>query len=212
VDSLAHSIALDAGGATVAVLGTGIDVAYPASHAPLYARIVTQGGATVSQFAFGTPGNTYTFPIRNATIAGLSRAVLVTEAAEKSGSLITARLGNDFGREVFAVPGDVFRDSSAGTNLLIRSGEALAVASASDVLGALDRPVESVRSVTPPTDADLPDPMDRRIIAALRAGGLGIDALSQRLDTDTASLMVRLAELEFRDLLIRQPHGNYELR
>lgn len=212
VDSLAHSLTLASGGRTVAVLGTGIDIAHPVSNAPLYDRIVAENGAVISEFALGTPGGNYTFPIRNATIAGLAHATLVTEAAEKSGSLITARLANDFGRDVFALPGDIFRTSSAGTNTLIRAGEATAAISAPSMVEALGLSSAVRAARVAASVPEFSDPLDGRIVAVLREGGRSMDALRESLDVAMPELSVRLIELEFRDILIRQPHGTYELR
>ena len=104
VDSLGHGYALDAGGYTIAVVGTGIDVIYPASHRHLYERIIESGGAIVSQFPLGSQPDRFRFPLRNAVIAGISRGVLVVEAGPQSGTLITSRLALELGRDVFAIP------------------------------------------------------------------------------------------------------------
>lgn len=115
-------------------MGTGIDRAYPSEHRALFDQIATSGGAVISHFPLGAGAEPYHFPIRNELIAGLSRGLIVTEAGDKSGTLITARLALDFSRDVFAFPGDVGRESSVGTNALIRKGEAQLVTSASDIL------------------------------------------------------------------------------
>ncbi len=136
-DSLAHQTALDVGGRTVAVLGNGIDEIYPAQNRKLAEEILRKGGAIISEYPIGTEPSQYNFPQRNRIIAGLSRGVLVTEGREKSGSLITAQLANEFGREVFAVPGNIFSETSAGPNRLIQSG-AKPVLSANDILESLN--------------------------------------------------------------------------
>ncbi len=210
VDALAHTITLESGGRTVAVLGTGIDVAYPVSHAPLYRKIVESGGAVISEFPLGAKGTNYSFPIRNATIAGLSDAVFVTEAAARSGSLITARLANDFGRDVFVLPGDVFRDSSVGTNTLARGSEASIATSPDDILHSFGMKYISCAGATSPPE--LSDPLDRRIVETLRDGQKGLDALTEQLDVELSILSTRLIELEFQNIIIRHPHGAYELR
>jgi len=124
IDSVAHKTALKAGGRTIAVLGTGVDVCYPPENKRLYEEIA-QNGAVVSEFSPGTQPMPYNFPQRNRIIAGLSLGVLVTEAAEKSGSLITAGFAGEAGREVFAVPGPIYSKLSAGTACLIKDGAKL---------------------------------------------------------------------------------------
>jgi DNA processing protein len=124
IDTAAHRGALAAGGRTIAVLGTGIDVLYPPENGPL-AREVATRGALVTQFAPGTPPLPYNFPTRNRTLAALALGVVVVEAAERSGSLITAGFAGDLGREVFAVPGKITSPSSAGTHRLLRDGATL---------------------------------------------------------------------------------------
>jgi len=135
IDTAAHRGALRVGGRTIAVLGSGVDVVYPPENARLADEIVASG-ALVSQFARGTPPLPHHFPTRNAVIAGLSLAVVVVEAAERSGSLITARLAAELGREVLAMPGRATAPESRGANRLIQDGAALALGW-EDVVAAL---------------------------------------------------------------------------
>lgn len=135
IDSAAHRGALRVGGRTIAVLGSGVDVVYPPENQRLADEIVERG-ALVSQFEPGTPPLPHNFPTRNSVIAGLSLAVVVVEAAERSGSLITARLAAELGREVLAVPGRVTAAESRGANRLIQDGAALALGW-EDVIAAL---------------------------------------------------------------------------
>ena len=136
VDALAHRAALEAGGLTVAVLPGPVETVYPASHAQLARQIAAQGGTLVSEYPAGTELYRGNFIARNRIIAGLADAVLITEAAEKSGSLHTARFALEQGRDVLAVPGSVFSPTSVGTNNLIKAG-ATPVTDVSDVLHAL---------------------------------------------------------------------------
>jgi DNA processing protein len=136
VDAAAHRGALSGGGTTVAVMGTGVDVVYPAAHSRLAEEIVAAGGALVSQFPDGTAPRRANFPARNFTMAALSDGVVVVEAAEGSGALITAEAALDLHKEVMAVPGSVFSPLSVGSHALIRDGAAL-VQNARDVLFAL---------------------------------------------------------------------------
>jgi DNA processing protein len=124
VDAVAHAAALDAGGTTVAVLASGVDddCIGPRTNFGLARRILASGGAVVSEFPPGTPAAKHRFPLRNRIIAGLSQAVVVIEAAERSGALITAKLALDGGRDVYAVPGPIFSEASKGTNWLISQG------------------------------------------------------------------------------------------
>lgn len=136
VDGAAHRGCLDASGVGVAVLGSGIDVWYPREHRDLGESLIASGGAVISEYPPGTRPEPWRFPARNRIISGLSAAVVVVEAAEKGGALITARLAAEQGREVFAVPGDVDRRTSTGTNLLIRDG-AVPVLGSEDLIEAL---------------------------------------------------------------------------
>ncbi len=136
IDAAAHRAALDAGGRTIAVLGTGVDVVYPAGHKALFARILASGGALVSEYGDGTPGAAWTFPRRNRIVSGLSEAVVVVRGGERSGALITAAWARRQGTPVLAVPGDVREEGSAGPISLLRRGAKVA-ASARDVLEVL---------------------------------------------------------------------------
>lgn len=135
IDGVAHEAALDAGGGTIGVLGCGIDVLYPREHGRLYERMASQG-VLLSEFAPGEPPLQYHFPRRNRIIAALARGVLVVEASSRSGSLITVNHANDLGREVLSVPGPIGRETSAGTNELIRDG-AVVVLGVDDILATL---------------------------------------------------------------------------
>ena len=148
IDAEAHRGALEAGGRTVAVLGSSLDRIYPASHRRLAERIADQG-ALVSEFPFGTSPVPWNFPWRNRIISGLSLGVLVVEAAERSGSLITARLGAEQGREVFAVPGSILNPLAAGCHRLLRDGAKL-VERAEDVVEELPAAVRAVLEAPAP--------------------------------------------------------------
>jgi len=135
IDALAHQAAVKAGGITWAVLGTGLDDAsiYPAKHLSLARQIIASGGALISEYAPGTPPMQHHFPMRNRIIAGLSEKVVIIEAPESSGAVITAKLALDYNRDVLAVPGPIFSPNSVGTNRLIAEG-AKPVLSASDII------------------------------------------------------------------------------
>src|SRR5215212_7948717 len=149
IDAAAHRGALEAGGRTVAVLGTGIDEAYPRDHKKLAAEILERGGALVSQFPLATPPVSENFPYRNRIISGLSLGIVVVEAAENSGSLITARLALEQNREVFAVPGNITSRNSFGTNYLIKGAGAKLVQQWQDV--AAELPPQIAAKMLPPS-------------------------------------------------------------
>jgi DNA processing protein len=138
VDAEAHRGTLDVGGVTVAVLGCGVDRPYPAGHAELYHRIIESGGSVVSEYKPGIEPAPWRFPARNRIIAGLADAVLVIEAREQSGALITADYALAAGVPVYAVPGEVGRETSAGSNALLRDGHARIATEPADVLRTLD--------------------------------------------------------------------------
>jgi DNA processing protein len=148
IDAAAHRGALEAGGRTVGVMGTGLDQIYPRDHKKLADEILKQAGAMVTQFPLGTPPVSENFPYRNRVISGLSLGVLVVEAAENSGSLITARLAMEQNREVFAVPGNITSRNSFGTNYLIKGAGAKLVQQWQDVAGEL--PPEIAAQLLPP--------------------------------------------------------------
>jgi len=202
VDSAAHRGAL-AGGATVAVLGSGVDVLYPPEHAPL-ARDIEEEGAVISELVPGTPPKQWLFPLRNRIISGLSRAVVVIEAGEKSGSLITARCALEQGRDVLAVPGNVLSGRNRGAHALLRDGAKI-VESADDILEELRmcapaRPSGS-GSAAPPVDA---------ILACLTPGEPSdLDALAERTGLSPSRLLPRLFELELQGSVARVGGGRF---
>jgi len=215
VDGAAHEGALRAGGHTVAVVGTGLDRVYPRKHLDLAHRI-TRHGLIVSEFALGTPPLTANFPRRNRLISGLSQGTLVIEAAPQSGSLITARLAAEQGKEVFAIPGSIHSPQSRGCHLLIKQGAKL-VESAQDVLEELTPPA----GVTQALDfagapqgkpAKAPDQglrPDHPLLQALGFDVTGLDALQARTGWATAELQAQLLALELQGELARLPGGQF---
>jgi DNA processing protein len=161
IDAAAHRGALEAGGRTAAVLGTGIDEVYPRDHKKLAAEILDRGGALVSQFPLGTPPVSENFPYRNRIISGLSLGVVVVEAAENSGSLITARLAMEQNREVFAVPGNITSRNSFGTNYLIKGAGAKLVQQWQDI--ATELPQQVAASLLPPPFSEGKTPVADRL-------------------------------------------------
>ena len=197
--------------ATIAVVGTGLDRVYPRKNLDLAHRIVAQG-LLVSEYPLGTPPLAANFPKRNRIISGLSQGTLVVEAALASGSLITARMAAEQGREVFAIPGSIHAPQSRGCHALIRQGAKL-VESAQDVLEELRLPTlvrctELVGSQTVPADS-APE-VDDPVLHALGFDPLGIDALVARTGMGAATLQVHLLELELDGRVARMPGGLFQ--
>jgi DNA processing protein len=194
IDTAAHQGALDADGRTVAVLGSGMDVLYPPENAAL-ARAIEGRGAVVSEFPLGTRALPHHFPRRNRVIAGWSRAVVVVEAAARSGALNTAHTAVDEGRDVMAVPGHPSQPACEGTNRLLREGAVL-VRDARDVAEELG--LESPAAAPQPTADPLLD-------AFRRDAPLSLDDLRARSGLETPELLARLSQLELRDEVRRLP-------
>lgn len=220
IDGAAHEGALEAGGCTVAVVGTGLDQIYPKKHQALAQRIAAQG-ALISEYLLGTPPLAANFPKRNRIISGLSQGVLVVEAALQSGSLITARQAAEQGREVFAIPGSIHSPQSRGCHALIRQGAKL-VESAADILeelrdqlppAATGQEPESDGTAEPHDSAPGTAPVpDDPLLRVLGFEPCGLDALQARCGLDLPSLQARLLELEFDGWVARLPGGVYQRR
>jgi DNA processing protein len=197
IDSVAHAAALDAGGTTVAVLGCGVDRIYPPEHAEL-ARSIRSAGAVVSEFPPLCPPLPRHFPLRNRIISGLSHAVVVVEASEKSGALITASAAVEQGREVFVVPGPVASGRNRGAHLLIRDGAKLAE-NGNDVLEEIGRPViAGPTSELTHSPAALPDTVD-----------FTVDELAERSGERPGVVLARLLELELSGQIQRIGGGRF---
>ena len=202
IDAAAHRGALEGDGSTIAVLGAGADVVYPPRNAALH-RAIAERGAAVSEFPLGTPAIGGNFPRRNRLISGLARGVLVVEAALASGSLITARLAAEQGRDVFAILGSIHSPLSKGCHVLIKDGAKL-VESAQDVLGELGLPAPA-RTV-----AQSSPEVAHELLKHLGHDPCNVDTLCQRsgLTPDTVSAM--LLELELDGRVASLPGGRYQ--
>lgn len=213
IDTRAHQGAMEGGGKTVAVLGCGLGKVYPRGSEDLYQKIA-QNGAVISEFPVGSEPEARHFPIRNRIISGMCKAVLVVEAAQKSGSLITANLAAEQGREVFAVPGSVESHKSAGTNRLIKQGAGLAE-SAQDILEALalSSHEPAARSATALEEPLNPAPApamglaedEQTVLEALGPYPIHIDVLVQRLGMPVGTLSASLLQLELKGLARQEP-------
>jgi DNA processing protein len=214
IDAAAHVAALDAGGTTIAVLGTGPDIVYPRKHGALAERIVANG-ALVSEFAPGTPARPAHFPQRNRIIAGLALGTLVVEAGLRSGSLITARNATEQGREVFALPGSIHHPLARGCHRLIRDGATL-VETANEIIEALGPLAARLGlHLRERLAADAPAPAraskgDRaRLFAALGHESVGVDALAERTGLAMPALSSLLLMLELEGEVAAERGGRY---
>ena len=220
IDAAAHRGALEGGGRTVAVLGTGIDQFYPRDHKKLADEILERGGAVVTQFPLSTPPVSENFPYRNRIISGLSLGVVVVEAAENSGSLITARLAIEQNREVFAVPGNITSRNSFGTNYLIKGAGAKLVQQWQDI--AAELPPQIAAKLLPPPFGEkkkeksladqlalVPDNLSRAEHAVFKLlsadNPAHIDALLDTTRLSISDLTAALLALEMRELVRALP-------
>lgn len=221
IDAAAHEGALaDAPShtlATIAVVGTGLDRVYPARHHTLAQRIARQG-LLLSEFPLGTAALAHHFPKRNRIIAGLSQGTLVVEAALKSGSLITARLAAEQGREVFAIPGSIHAPQVRGCHALIRQGATL-VETVHDILqelppqerpSAMPQPSTGPTTMAPPERTAVTDDAQDPLLSALGWDPMGLDALQSRTGMDTATLQARLLEYELAGAVARLTGGRFQ--
>ncbi len=223
IDAAAHTGALAAAAhplATVAVVGTGLDQVYPRQHQALARRIARQG-LILSEFHLGTPPLATNFPKRNRIIAGLCGGTLVVEAALASGSLITARLACEQGREVFAIPGSIHAPQARGCHALIRQGAKL-VETAQDILEELAAPTRNAVGApgitaalplqpAPPATAPASHPPEHAaLLDALGFDPVGLDALTARTGWGAAQLQAQLLELELEGLVARLPGGQFQ--
>ncbi len=214
IDSEAHQAALDNGGVTVAVLGSGVDMIYPPENVGIVGRMLEQGSAVVSEYLMGTPPDSKNFPRRNRIISGLSRGVLVVEAGVRSGALITAEYALDQGRDVFAVPGDVARGLSHGTNRLIQQGARL-VQSVDDILEELGDSSLAARSIG--IQPGLPglgpglSQEERRVFDCLDHQPVHVDEISGRSGLEVPQLLGLLLQLQMKRLVREHPGKLFSL-
>lgn len=227
IDAAAHRGAVQAGGRTIAVLGTGIDGVYPKENAKLVDEILASGGAVVTQFPLETPPLKDNFPYRNRIISGLSHGVVIVEASERSGSLITARLAMEQNREVMAVPGNITSRNSFGTNYLIKSGAKL-VQQWQDVVAEL--PAEIAAKILPPklekmgAEDTAPKQQPKLVPSGLSENetkvwmllsadeNVHIDALLESSGLSFGDLNTALVGLDIRDLIRALPGNHYARR
>lgn len=210
IDAAAHRAAIASGLPTVAVIGSGLRALYPSYHSQLAAEIVRHGGAVISEFPPHMEARQHHFPMRNRLVAALAEATIVVEASTRSGALITAHLANEFGRHVFAVPGDVGRTASEGTNALIKDGVTLTTGA--DDIAALLRwraqlpeAPNSARTTSAPESGGL----FGRLLEALASGPRGVDDLCLAAGMDAGAVSAQLTLLEMQGLVARGAGGLY---
>jgi DNA processing protein len=204
IDAAAHEGALSGPAGTIAVVGTGLDIVYPRRNAKLAQRVV-EHGLVLSEYSLGTPPLPPNFPIRNRIIAGLSRGTLVVEAALQSGSLITARLANEAGRDVYAIPGSIHAPQSRGCHALLKQGAKL-VDTAQDILEDMRMPSGVARAAGPTRQPGAPAaPASDPLLDALGYDPVALEALVARTGWSAAQLNIKLLELELGGQVARLP-------
>jgi DNA processing protein len=212
IDAAAHRGGLDGGASSIAVVGTGLDLVYPARNKTL-ARELVEKGLIISEFSLGTPALATNFPRRNRIISGLSRGVLVVEAALASGSLITARQAAEQGREVFAIPGSIHSPFSKGCHQLIKQGAKL-VDEANDILVELQWRTATSKAGTAPASSDdlqtTGETSEDPILTAMGYDPVSIDALVERVEFAADQVVARLTELEIDGVIAPLPGGRYQ--
>ena len=232
IDSIAHRASLDVGGRTIGVLGNGLSRVYPPENAPL-AEELTRSGALISELAMDQSPNAKNFPPRNRIIAGLSLGVLVIEAGRRSGALITARLGADYNREVFALPGRVDQPAYAGgTNGMIRDSWARAVTSVEDILDDLSdvgrimreelatpsaktdalAPGQAAEPLSVPTTAVPLSADEQRVYAGLASDAMALEPLCDQVGLEPSRVIAILTGLQLKGVVRRLPGCLYERR
>lgn len=205
IDAAAHRGGLAGEASSIAVVGTGLDIVYPARNRELAHRLATEG-AIFSEFPLGTPALGSNFPRRNRLISGMSRGCLVIEAALQSGSLITARLANDQGKEVFAIPGSIHSPLSKGCHMLIKQGAKL-VESAQDVLEELQMPASVARA---PVTMAVADSQMQHLLDQLGFYSCDIDVLCERCGLHSDEILSLLTRLEIDGHVTALPGGRFQ--
>ncbi len=221
IDAIAHKAALDAEGTTIAVLGSGIDNIYPKKHASLAQRIVENGGAVITEFPPGAAPDAGNFPVRNRIVSGMSLGVLVVESGVQGGSMITAELGLDQNREIFALPHNMDNLSGTGGNYLIKTGAAKLVQNIQDILNEIAFEGKAETEIKTDTKSIIPkpkrweemnlDPISVSICELLQENPVQVDDIGEKLNMPTSKLLVSLLQLEMKGLVQQQAGKHFKL-
>ncbi|MCW9707715.1 DNA-processing protein DprA [Aliifodinibius sp. 1BSP15-2V2] len=219
IDGAAHRATVAAGGCTVAVLGSGIDVIYPSQHKKLAADIIETGGAVISEFPLGTAPDAGNFPVRNRIVSGMSLGTLVVASGINGGSMITAKSALDQNREVFVVPHPIGTPNSIGCNSLIQRGMGKLVQNVEDILTEVDVHIAQMKAeghtdtspTTPKWKSQELDDLSTAICEALSAEPLHIDVLAEQLEMESHNLLSKLLELEMKQCVRQKVGKNFEL-
>ncbi len=210
IDAISHEVTLEHGGYTISVFWCSVDIYYPVQNTRLFDRILEQGGALVSIFPLGTQAEPYMFPIRNEVVAALSVGIIIPEAGIKSGTLITAALALEHGRDVFAIPWDITRETSMWTNTLIARGEAKCIQQAEDILEEYfpSVPTEKLSLFESP---EFESEEQKIIYSALLDGYTTTDELWQNTDLEFDTIVMNLTLMELSWYIRLNTHGKYEI-
>ena len=211
IDTVAHSTCLQAEGRTIAVLGTGVDRVYPYSNRNLHQQL-QERGLIISEYPSQTPPDRGHFPARNRIIAGLCRAVLIIEAPQRSGALITARFANDFGRDVYVLPGSLDNERSLGCLALLNSGAhvILGVEHLLEMMGTmpcLDRIAPTPSKPEPDLQPEL-----KSIYDLIESESISLDAIANQTELSTSEVLSALSQLEIMDLVVQVPGMRYQIK
>ncbi|HEY9769144.1 MAG TPA: DNA-processing protein DprA [Coleofasciculaceae cyanobacterium] len=211
IDTVAHQACLEANGRTIAVLGTGVDTVYPYSNRSLYQRLIEQG-LIVSEYPAQTPPDRNHFPARNRIIAGLCRAVLIMEAPQRSGALITARFANDFCRDVYVLPGSLDNTQALGCLALLNSGAhiVLGIENLLEMLGTMPC-LDRIASISSQPIPDL-NPELEKIYRLLDRESVPIDSIVEQTGLDISEVLSALSQLELMDLVLQLPGMRYQIK
>jgi len=208
IDASAHKGALRGKGKTIAVFGCGIDICYPSENARLYDKI-SEEGALFTEYGLGEKPLQYHFPERNRIIAGLSKGILIVEATQKSGSLITAKCGIEYGRDVLAVPGNIFNEEHKGANALIKQGAKL-VDNIEDIIVSCFPDLKFKEEKIRKTDqSEAMNPDENRVYSLIGFDNIHTDEVIEKSKMQTKDVMVILTGLEMKDLIRQFPGGFY---
>lgn len=214
VDTLGHEIALKQNGYTVVILGTGIDRAYPGTNKALFEEIIQKGGAVISHFPLGMWPEVYNFPIRNEIVAWLSKGIIIPEAALSSGTLITAQLALEHGRDVFAIPGDIDRVTSEWTNMLIASGQAKCTRCVWDILEEYFD-LSGIGEGMTPIIREIPkfeDEKEKAIYQSIIDGYKTTDEISKNTEYIMTDVLITLSMLEINGYINLDEMGKYQIQ